>query len=55
MSQTIGVELTHNVVDLIDAGDDDVEDLISGVLHKWKLYLQMRMISLRMKKIRQRK
>ena len=32
--QTIGVETTQNVVDLIDADDDDVEDLRSEVVHK---------------------
>ena len=32
--QTTGVEPTHNVVDLTDADDDDVEDLLSEVLHK---------------------
>ena len=31
---TTGVEPTYNVVDLIDADDDDVEDLTSEVVHK---------------------
>ena len=32
--QTTGVEPTQNIVDLIDADDDDDEDLISEVVHK---------------------
>ena len=31
---TTGVELTHNIVELIDADDDNDEDLISEVVHK---------------------
>ena len=34
VSQTTGVELTHNVLDLTDVDDDYDEDLISEVIHK---------------------
>ena len=34
MSQTTGVEPTHNAVYLIDADDNDVEYLSSEVVHK---------------------
>ena len=34
LSQTTGVEPTHNVLDLIDVYDDYDEDLISEVIHK---------------------
>ena len=32
--QTTGLEPTHDVVDLADAYEDDVEDLSSEVVHK---------------------
>ena len=40
VSQTIGVEPTHNVVDLTDADDDDDEDVSSEVVHKVEYVLE---------------
>ena len=53
VSQTTCVEPTHNVVELIDADDDDDEDLSSELVHKVEDVPEMRIICPRMRNIRQ--